>query len=113
MPGDTAGPIDELASVLSAELLAATFAGLSDEERVDVQALPPPELSTKADADGSWLVIEWGGSSQAHGWDGSEADALEIVRSAGPAFAENLSADFWVSGGWRDHQEQGEGFQSG
>jgi hypothetical protein len=113
MPDRRAGLTHALAETLSALLVATTLADLSDEERADIQALPPPELSTRVDDEASWLVIEWGGSSQGHAWDGSEDDAREIVRSAGPLFAENLSGDYWISGGWRGHRGQDGSFQSG
>ena len=109
-----AGVTGGFADGLRALLISTALGGLSEDERVDLKMLPPPVLSTQVDDGGSLLlVIEWGGSSQAHDWDGSESGALDIARSAGPLFAENLSADYWISGGWRNHRTRDGSFRTG
>jgi len=99
MSDQRSGLTNDLADELSRLLADTTLEDLSDEERAFIQALPPPEISTRVDGGESWLVLAWDGREIAYVWEGSEVEALEIRRRAAPDFAENLSTDYWVSGG--------------
>ncbi|MDQ1392629.1 MAG: hypothetical protein QOF30_1606 [Acidimicrobiaceae bacterium] len=62
----------------------------------------PPGMEVGTEPDGSHVLrISFGGTVTMTNWDGTPEDAMSVVNNFAATAADNVSADYWVTGGWR------------
>jgi hypothetical protein len=92
---------ERLARHLEEELVRAVRAELDPEELEFFAQVDPPRVEA-VEADGMPAVmVTFYGSVTTTEWDGTEADATEIVLSAVGAAAASISDGYWRAGGWK------------
>jgi len=93
-----------LAAGLVARFLERLVAEMSPTECAYTADWSPPRLEIGISPRGDRLLaIVFGGSRTVMGWDGTTADAQQIIDDCAEASATNSESDFWMhGGGWKE-----------
>jgi hypothetical protein len=94
----------ELSARLSTRFQERLVTHMTPSERTYADGWPPPRFEVGVTPKGERvLAVVFGGGRSVTDWDGSEADAAEIVESCADTSAVNSEWDYWVQDdGWKE-----------